>query len=137
MTDSKKPDAARCGVQSSDASPTIGEIVRELRAVPPAESADLHILVEQLRGENDRLAEERASLIEAAAQIAEAIDSGRGNEKQIAKSIRALAVSSADRRTDNAPRCGFCGRAVFGPCMSKAQAAGCELPPVVTSTNGK
>lgn len=33
------------------------------------------------------------------------------------------------------PMCIFCGKRVFGPCESKAMAAGCELPPV-TSKQG-
>lgn len=49
----------------------------------------------------------------------------------------ASTLSSADRRMENAPKCGFCGRAVFGPCMSKAQAAGCELPPELSSTESR
>lgn len=41
--------------------------------------------------------------LERAAQIAEAIDSGRGNEKQIAKAIRELAQKGywTSPRTDN------------------------------------
>lgn len=33
------------------------------------------------------------------------------------------------------PMCIFCGKRVFGPCASKAMAAGCELPPEATSTD--
>lgn len=36
--------------------------------------------------------------LEACANIADAIDSGRGNEKQIAASIRALAVPRPERQ---------------------------------------
>lgn len=50
-----------------------------------------------------------ADLIEHCASIAEAIDSGRGNEKEIAKAIRALAHPSAQSNSptiDNVPSCG-------------------------------
>lgn len=46
------------------------------------------------RDAEECLDNQRRYALEEAAQIAEAIDSGRGNEKEIAKAIRALAVTS-------------------------------------------